>query len=125
MPSARARRRRLRTSGADEPTNGRRRRPAALALHCVDVRTHDLGLALLAAAGLTLAALSAGGRLARRGDETSSRAQLERATPAIGRGGYLGSDACAACHPGEHATWAATYHRTMTQRATPTSVRAE
>ena len=33
--------------------------------------------------------------------------------------------ACAACHPGEHTSWAATYHRTMTQRAGPDTVLAE
>src|SRR5688572_16427344 len=32
-------------------------------------------------------------------------------------GRYIGSDACAACHPNEHASWSATYHRTMTQVA--------
>ncbi|MCH7781380.1 MAG: hypothetical protein IH848_11095, partial [Acidobacteria bacterium] len=36
--------------------------------------------------------------------------------------GYTGSSACASCHPGEHATWKASYHRTMTQLATPESV---
>ena len=81
----------------------------------------DLGW--LRATGLVLAALSAGGRLARSGDR--SGALLERATPAIGGAGYLGSDACVACHPGEHASWAATYHRTMTRRADPASVQAD
>ncbi len=40
------------------------------------------------------------------------------------RAGYAGSDACRACHPKEHATWYASYHRTMTQAATPDTVRA-
>jgi predicted CXXCH cytochrome family protein len=31
-------------------------------------------------------------------------------------GGYVGSGACRACHPSEHASWSRTYHRTMTQR---------
>ncbi|MEX1363544.1 MAG: multiheme c-type cytochrome, partial [Nannocystaceae bacterium] len=29
----------------------------------------------------------------------------------------VGSDRCRACHPSEHETWGASYHRTMTQRA--------
>jgi hypothetical protein len=29
----------------------------------------------------------------------------------------VGSEACRACHPAQHASWSATYHRTMTQRA--------
>jgi hypothetical protein len=36
--------------------------------------------------------------------------------------GYVSSDACQACHPGNHATWHASYHRTMTQVAGPDSV---
>ncbi len=41
------------------------------------------------------------------------------------RPGLAGSDRCAGCHPGAHATWAATYHRTMTQRARPETVLAD
>jgi hypothetical protein len=36
--------------------------------------------------------------------------------------GYLTSDACRSCHPGEYASWHASYHRTMTQLVTPESV---
>jgi hypothetical protein len=36
--------------------------------------------------------------------------------------GYVGSDACRACHPREFETWRASYHRTMTQIATPESL---
>jgi hypothetical protein len=36
--------------------------------------------------------------------------------------GYVTSRACRACHPREYATWRASYHSTMTQRASPTSV---
>lgn len=32
--------------------------------------------------------------------------------------GYVGSAACAKCHPGEHASWHSSFHRTMTQPAT-------
>ena len=33
--------------------------------------------------------------------------------------GYVASDACRECHPQNHATWFASYHRTMTQVAHP------
>ncbi len=33
--------------------------------------------------------------------------------------GYVASDACLECHPQQHATWFASYHRTMTQVAKP------
>ncbi len=36
--------------------------------------------------------------------------------------GYVGSDACRDCHPQNHATWFASYHRTMTQLAHADSV---
>lgn len=32
--------------------------------------------------------------------------------------GYVGSKSCRACHPGEHASWHGSFHRTMTQVAT-------
>src|SRR5688500_8972952 len=34
-------------------------------------------------------------------------------------GGYVGSNRCQACHPREYASWHESYHRTMTQVATP------
>jgi len=38
--------------------------------------------------------------------------------------GYVSSAACLGCHPGEHASFARTFHRTMTQVASPATVRA-
>jgi hypothetical protein len=35
---------------------------------------------------------------------------------------YVSSDTCRACHPSQYATWRASYHRTMTQVATPETV---
>jgi hypothetical protein len=37
-------------------------------------------------------------------------------------GGYVSSDACRECHPREHASWHASYHRTMTQVANAATV---
>jgi predicted CXXCH cytochrome family protein len=38
------------------------------------------------------------------------------------RDGFVGSTACQSCHADHHASWSRTYHRTMTQEATPASV---
>ncbi len=40
----------------------------------------------------------------------------------VAAGGYVSSDTCADCHPREHGSWHASYHRTMTQVATPATV---
>src|SRR6478672_1693465 len=45
--------------------------------------------------------------------------------PALVRdAGYVSSDTCRACHPSQYASWHGSYHRTMTQVATPSSVAA-
>lgn len=38
--------------------------------------------------------------------------------PVTDRGRAVGSDGCRTCHPAQHETWHASYHRTMTQVAT-------
>src|SRR5918994_1402035 len=38
---------------------------------------------------------------------------------------FTSSDGCRACHPSQYASWRASYHRTMTQVATPESVLAD
>jgi hypothetical protein len=39
--------------------------------------------------------------------------------------GYVSSETCRACHPSQYATWHDSYHRSMTQLATPDTVRAD
>ena len=39
--------------------------------------------------------------------------------------GYVSSTACRACHPAQYDAWHGSFHRTMTQVATPESVRAD
>jgi predicted CXXCH cytochrome family protein len=52
-------------------------------------------------------------------------AALAEALPAPRPDGpFVTSATCQSCHPVEHATWTASYHRTMTQVATPASVLA-
>ncbi|MEZ4382246.1 MAG: cytochrome c3 family protein [Nannocystaceae bacterium] len=91
-------------------------------------RARSAGLAAVAAIAAIVGALALGsaaavGRLVRGPQARASAADLAALTPSVARdGGYLGSGSCLACHPGEHGSWAATYHRTMTQRATPAAV---
>ena len=39
--------------------------------------------------------------------------------------GFVSSDSCRSCHPGQHKSWHASYHRTMTQLATAETVIGE
>jgi predicted CXXCH cytochrome family protein len=64
------------------------------------------------------AAAVAGGAMALA---RSVRASLE-APVDFHRTGYARSESCLPCHPGRHASWRRTYHRTMTQEAGPQSV---
>ena len=77
------------------------------------------------AIAITIASLSSLCRLDRQKLASTSKTELIAATPAPReRIGYVGSDSCIACHPSEHSTWASTFHRTMTQRASPSAVLA-
>src|SRR5213592_2079045 len=51
----------------------------------------------------------------------ASRAPVDRPVEVAGDG-YVSSRTCRACHPGQYASWHASYHRTMTQVATPESI---
>ncbi len=42
----------------------------------------------------------------------------------VDRFGYVNSDACRSCHPGQHASWNASFHSTMTQPITTETVAA-
>lgn len=69
---------------------------------------------ILGAVVLAAAALSA----ARREPE------VVRSPFAPGDASFVGSGACRACHPSEHASFTRSFHRTMTQLASPETVRA-
>jgi len=49
-------------------------------------------------------------------------AEIANRPARVEAGGYVSSGACRECHPREHGSWHATYHRTMTQVATPDTV---
>ncbi|HAB17083.1 MAG TPA: C cytochrome precursor [Verrucomicrobiales bacterium] len=59
----------------------------------------------------------------RRHSRDRSSAQLAEKLPHMGRpGGYVSSDQCQSCHPSQYASWHDSYHRTMTQVASPATV---
>src|SRR2546426_6813887 len=80
-----------------------------------EIRGVAAALALVAAAAL--AAAVARERVEREGTVTDRPAQGAR-------DGYSSSSACRACHPSEYASWHGSYHRTMTQVATPGTIAA-
>jgi len=50
--------------------------------------------------------------------------EFRAAQPLIHRSDdFVGSETCRPCHPDHHASWKRTFHRTMTQRANPETVR--
>jgi predicted CXXCH cytochrome family protein len=73
-----------------------------------------LALTILPLAGWVAVAHVAGAARAR--DAAAS-------APQAARPGYATSDRCEACHPAQYQSWHRGYHRTMTQYATPASVR--
>jgi Cytochrome c554 and c-prime len=72
--------------------------------------------------GMAAAALAAGQGVVRV-REARADAQISVNRPREVRAdGFESSQACRACHPSQYASWHASYHRTMTQIATPETV---
>jgi len=54
---------------------------------------------------------------------TGADAELDTPLPErVRNAGYASSDTCRSCHPGQYESWHHSFHRTMTQVATPTAV---
>jgi hypothetical protein len=51
-------------------------------------------------------------------------AWMAKVPPETRRDEYVSSDQCRSCHPDQYASWHRSYHRTMTQYATPEAVQA-
>lgn len=80
---------------------------------------------ILAAALTALLAAEFVAWSARHRATEQSRLALRDALPRRDEAGsFTSSSACRACHPGEYASWHASYHRQMTQPATPDAVQA-
>jgi hypothetical protein len=81
-------------------------------------RGQRAGLVVIAVAGVAIAV-----NIALR--STPAPAAPPPATPrASTMAGYVTSAACLPCHPGEHASFDRSYHRTMTRVASPATIRA-
>jgi hypothetical protein len=75
------------------------------------------------AAALGLAALLAAGSFA-AGNRGRPESQVGGRPIQVPGDGYVSSATCRACHPSQYASWHGSYHRTMTQVATASSVAA-
>ena len=84
---------------------------AAYPLWCssdgVTAKAASVAFFVLVGAGLSLCSMWEGPAL-----EASSNRAIE-----VPEAGYVGSKSCRSCHPGEHASWHGSFHRTMTQVA--------
>lgn len=86
-------------------------------------RERTVGAGLGVGLGVALGALALGVAYS-----ISAKAPVEGRTPADVQpleepvGGYVSSDACRSCHPGEYASWHQSFHRTMSQKADADSV---
>ncbi len=78
-------------------------------------------LVLTAAVGLSVAGVTWSQRQTR---SIQSKQQLLASIPRADRSeDFVTSDTCHSCHPGEHASWHKTYHRSMTQVASRETVK--
>ena len=77
---------------------------------------------LVPAAGLAIGALLGAGEYLAAGPSAGAAANRDHRPIQVQLDGYRSSDGCRACHPSQYASWHASYHRTMTQLATPQSI---
>ena len=77
-----------------------------------------VALLLLASLGLGIALVLSANRPMAESDITNRPVQVTGDS-------YISSNTCQACHPSEYETWHGSFHRTMTQVATPETVRAD
>src|SRR4051812_13614638 len=76
---------------------------------------------MLAVACVALPAVFGAALVRSRGDLTPESRIVDRPVQIPSRG-YASSQPCIACHPSQYAAWHRSYHRTMTQVATPETV---
>ena len=77
---------------------------------------------LVPAAGLAIGVLLGGGAYLAARPPAGAAANRDHRPIQVQLDGYRSSDGCRACHPSQYASWHASYHRTMTQLATPQSI---
>jgi len=74
------------------------------------------------AVGLAIGAILAGGQYFTAREAANAGSNVDHRPIQVQLDGYRSSDGCRACHPSQYASWHASYHRTMTQIATPQSI---
>ncbi len=74
---------------------------------------------------LIAASVTLGAAIAATRDPVIPEASVVNRPIAVTEDGYVSSETCRACHPSQYATWYGSFHRTMTQVATPQTVRAD
>lgn len=79
---------------------------------------------IIAGLALAIGALSAL-VIAQRRDDADTRRAAAAETPQANRPGFARSERCEACHPSQYHSWHRGYHRSMTQYASPATVRGD
>ena len=74
---------------------------------------------------LLVASTSLAVALAVNRDRGVPESEVDNRPVQVASDGYVSSETCRSCHPSEYETWYGSFHRTMTQVATPETVRAE
>ena len=74
---------------------------------------------------LLLASTGLGIALAITAHRGVSESEVDNRPVQITGDGYVTSETCQSCHPSQYDTWYGSFHRTMTQVATPDTVRAD
>ena len=72
---------------------------------------------------LLLASTGLGVALAITADRGVPESEVDNRPVQITGDGYVTSETCRSCHPSQYDTWYGSFHRTMTQVATPDTVR--
>ena len=84
------------------------------------------GLLRYAPAGVLLvASIGLAAALAVNLDRGVPESEVDNRPVQVDGDGYVSSETCRSCHPSQYDTWFGSFHRTMTQVATPDTVRAD
>ena len=98
---------------------------AAASLIVFEAKFFRRGVSVVAGSVLVVTIVAAFFLNQRNEERAASYAMLLAAVPHEGRADFISSKTCRACHPSHYASWHRTYHRTMTQLATPKAVVGE
>ena len=82
-------------------------------------------LRFVPAGALLIASIGLGVALAVTADRGVRESEVDNRPVQVDGDGYVSSETCRSCHPSQYETWYDSFHRTMTQVATPETVRAD